>query len=114
MRPDLFVKKHVVDLDSQLTLAFSKAVKRNESNQNDENDQKASIMPNKDRSTKSILIPQIRSNTNYHVPLLPNGSEIQRKKETIVLSHSCGCDSLVSVYGAIYIDQPITQCYNKK
>lgn len=64
-------------------------------------------MPNKDRSKLSILIPQVRHSTTYRVPLLPNGSEIQLKDETVVMKHTCAFDSLVSVFGATYIDIPI-------
>lgn len=100
IRPDLFVSKHLEDIDSQLTLAFAKAIKQNT---NAESDKRSSI---KDRSKLSILTPQVRSNTKWHIPLLPNGSELQKNKKSIVLNHACAFDSLLSVYGALYIDNP--------
>lgn len=52
----------------------------------------------------SISIPQVRSSTTFRVPLLPNGSEIHLKNEYVVMKHTCSFDSLVSVFGAIFID----------
>lgn len=126
-RPDLFVKNHTDVIDSQLTLAFSKAIKQNKYDENVENDknggndritvrktndtcipqEQKAMMPNKDRNKSSILIPQMRSHVNHHVPLLPNGSELQRRNKSIVLTHTCAFDSIASIYAAIYVDNPI-------
>lgn len=126
MRTDLFVKNHIEILDSQLTLAFSKAIKQNQNDENDrneeeenqktpttareKNDTKSSSHQkgsNKDRHKNSILIPKMRNCINYLVPLLPNGSELQRRMKSIVLTNTCAFDSLVSVYAALYIDNQI-------
>lgn len=130
-RADLFVKNHIDVMDSQLTLAFSKAIKLNKNNENVENienkkkyretpitvhktndantlsHEKAPMLSNRDRNKSSILIPQIRSHINQHVPLLPNGSDLQRRNKSIVLTHTCGFDSIASIYSTIYIDHLI-------
>lgn len=125
MRPDLFVKNHIEAMDAQLTSAISTSLKQSENDNKNGNDQKAPITvhktnvaiqkstgnepmePNRDRSKYSILNPQMRSHINQDVPLLPNGSELQRRNKSIVLSHTCGFDSIVSIYGTIYIDDSI-------
>lgn len=123
-RVDLFVADHIDSLDSQLTSAVSKAIKRHE------NDEAASIdesqrikvrqtnsnemnissqgmrsqKTNKDRNKNSILDPHMRSHINHHVPLLPNGSELQRRNKSFVLTDTCAYDSITSIYGTIYMD----------
>lgn len=124
-RADMFVKNHIDAMDSQLTLAVSKAVKPNKNKENvkcDKNDRSAPItvrktndtdtmfnktetmIANKDRNKNSILNPQMRSHVNHDVPTLPNGSELQRSNKSIVLTHACGFNSVTSVYSAMYID----------
>lgn len=121
MRADVFVKNHIDVMESQLTLAFSKAIKQknagSEKNVCDApitirkaNDmdivlkEKTTVERNKDRNKNSILYPQMRSHINQRVPLLPNGSELQRRNKSIVLTHACGSNSITSVYAAAYID----------
>lgn len=111
-------------MDTQLTLAFSKAMKQKKCNQNEKSDETASITvrkandidilanekkpvkPNRDRNKKSILIPQMRTHVNQDVPMLPNGSELQRGKTSIVLTRACAFNSLTSTFAAAYIDFP--------
>lgn len=126
MRADFFVKNHIEAVESQLTLAFSKSIKQNKDkneNENEKKNQKAPIknrrktdiishkkeptMQSKDRNKSSILNPQPRTHINQHVPLLPNGSELQRRNKSIVLTNTCGFDSIASIYGAMYIDDSI-------
>lgn len=124
IRPDLFVKNHINAMDTELTLAFSKAIKQMESSsQNEKSDEKASItvqkandinissneqtvMPNRDRNIKSILIPQMRTHMHQDVPMLPNGSELQQGKTSIVMTHACAFNSVTSAFAAAYIDCP--------
>lgn len=126
-RVDLFVADHIEALNIQLTLAISKAIKWDEEDEVEENEKeekevitvhsanatenlpkkKKETVRNKDRNANSILIPQIRSHINRQVPLLPNGSELQRRNKSIVVTNTCAFDSLVSVYGALYLDNSI-------
>lgn len=124
IRPDLFVKNHINAMDIELTSAFSKAIKRNESSQNEKSDQttsitvrktndidvlsneKKTVIPNTDRNEKSILNPQMRTHAYQDVPMLPNGSELQQGKTCIVLTHACAFDSVTSTFAASYIDYP--------
>lgn len=111
-------------MDTQLTLAFSKAMKQKECDQNEKSDETATItvckandidilanekktaMPNRDRNKYSILIPQMRTHVNQDVPMLPNGSELQRGKTSIVMKRACAFNSLTSTFAAAYIDFP--------
>lgn len=126
-RADMFVKNHIDVMDTQLTLAFSKVVKRHADDIENvdnvkcdapikvhkstnvdivskKNPTKAKTMPNIDRNRNSILNPRMRGHVDQQVPLLPNGSELQRGKTSIVLTHACCSNSITSVYAAAYID----------
>lgn len=111
-------------MDTELTSAFSKAIKQMERNQNEKsvertlitvhksNDidtsssEKQTVAPNRDRNIKSILIPQMRTHMHHDVPMLPNSSELQQGKTAIVMTHACTFNSVTSVFVAAYIDCP--------
>lgn len=96
-RADLFVENHINDLESQVTLAISKAIEPDKvdndendgidqnppikvlhTNKNDANDTKdanacsqSTSKPSKGRNKNSILDPQSRCHISCHVLLLP-------------------------------------------
>lgn len=126
IRVDLFINEHIQALNTELTTAISKAIKQKQKQSNDDrdnddvepsppiksrqteskrlNNSSQAAKPNRDRGNYSILDPRMRSHINYRVPMLPNGSEFQRGRNSYVVSNTCAIDTIVTVKAASYID----------